>query len=430
MSLRVAVVGSGIAGLTAAWLLNRGGHRVVLFERQGRVGMDAHSAEIPTGPEDVGVDVPVRVFNRRLWPSLSALADELEVPSRPVDVASSFSELSGQTFFRYGTVNAAKVSIPYVPPRYLNGRALSIISGIAQFRLSGALDLQNGTLNDRPLRQYLADGDYSEAFIEDFLYPAIGTICTCSRSSVAEYPARVIVESLFDIFLAGRLRRFKGGTRQIVRRLVADLPDLRLGVEVQRIDVNGASVQVKLADGIESFDHVVIATQANHARHLLAEETFGEEHAALERFRYDQLDVVVHTDRDLMPRAERDWASVNFFVTPDREQAASTLWVNRVEVQFEGQAPVFQTHNPLRMPASDKEVMRVRLQRPIINADSLAGYRALHALHDQPQRRIWFVGSYATRGMPLLESGVRSSQTTLARLGIEAPWVAPSHGVA
>ncbi len=426
MTVRVAVVGSGIAGLTAAWLLDRAGHRTVLFERHQRVGMDAHSAEIPTGPSDVGVDVPIRVFNRKLWPTLSALADELGVVSRPISVASSFSETTRQTFFRYGTVTAAKVSFPYVPPRYLSPRALAIISGVAQLRLAGGLDLENGTLNDRPLKAYLAEGEYSETFVEDFLYPAIGTICTCSRDSVAEYPARVIIESLFDIFLAGRLRRFTGGTRQIVRRLVANLPDVRLGTGVQQVTASDDGVDIKLADGVERFDHVVIATQANHARALLSPTAFAPEHDALERFRYDQLDVVVHTDRALMPRAERDWASVNFFVSPEREQAASTLWVNRVEVEFEGQSPVFQTHNPLWAPEANKEMLRVRLQRPVVNADSLRGYEMLQALHREPDRRIWFVGSYATRGMPLLESGVRSSESTVAHLGVRAPWSTPS----
>ena len=421
MTLRVAVVGSGIAGLTAAWLLNRAGHETVLFERNLRIGMDAHSAEIRTGPEDVGVDVPVRVFNRRLWPNLSALADALDVPSRPIDVASSFSEVSGETFFRYGTVQAARLSWPYVPPRYLSARALAIIAGVAQFRLAAGLDLDNGTLNDRPLRDYLAEGEYSEVFVEDFLYPAIGTICTCTRDSVAEYPARVIIESLFDIFLAGRLRRFKGGTRQIVRRIVADLPDVRLGAGVRDLSLEANHVNVHLADGIEAFDHVVLATQANHALSLLPPD-LTREHETLAQFEYDQLDVVVHTDKELMPAATRDWASVNFFVAPDRDQAASTLWVNRVEVQFEGHAPVFQTHNPLRVPAPDKEVMRVRLQRPVVNARSLKGYHELQRLHRQPGRRLWFVGSYATRGMPLLESGVTSSQATLAHLGVKAPW--------
>ncbi|MEL7372168.1 MAG: FAD-dependent oxidoreductase, partial [Myxococcota bacterium] len=362
MSLRVAVVGSGISGLTAAWLLNRAGHRTVLFERRDRVGMDAHSAEMPAGPDDVGVDVPVRVFNRRLWPSLSALADELEVPSRAVDVASSFSEQTGETFFRYGTVNAASVSFPYVPLRYLSARCLAIIAGVTQFRLSAGLDLHNEALSDRPLRDYLAAGEYGETFVEDFLYPAIGTICTCSRESVAEYPARVIIRSLFDIFLAGRLRRFNGGTRQIVRRLVDNLPDIRLGVGVQAIEPSNGHIDLKLSDGTERFDHVVVATQANHAIGLLTTDAKREQ-SILDKFRYDQLDVVVHTDPSLMPQNKKDWASVNFFVTPDRDQAASTLWVNRVEVQFEGHAPVFQTHNPLVPPAPDKEVLRVTLQR-------------------------------------------------------------------
>ena len=419
MSFRVAVVGSGISGLTAAWLLQQAGHRPVLFERNSRVGMDAHSAELPTGPDDIGVDVPIRVFNRRLWPNLSALADALDVASRPIDVASSFSEATGQTFFRYGTVKAASLSIPYVPARYLGGRALSIISEVTRFRFAAGLDLRAGALGDRPLHAYLADGEYSEAFVEDFLYPAIGTICTCSRDSVSEYPARVIVQSLFDIFLAGRLRRFTGGTRQIVRRLVDDLPDVRLNTPVRRLtrDVEGAHVH--LADGVETFDHAVIATQANHAISLLP-DGFDRECEMLSQFRYDGLDVVVHTDRSLMPSAENDWTSVNFFVSPDRSEAASTLWVNRVEVQFEGMAPVFQTHNPLHTPAD--EVLRVSLQRPVVNADSLAGYEALRRMHGEPGRRVWFAGSYATRGMPLLESGVCSSMAAVAELGVGAPW--------
>jgi predicted NAD/FAD-binding protein len=416
--MRIGVVGSGIAGLSAAWLLERGGHEVTLLERLPEIGMRAHGV-------DVGghtVDVPLRVFNPLLWRNLVALADALSLPSRAVDVACSFGDLDGEVYLRYTNLEQQSRNWPLgFQPRYLP-RHLEALFNVGKLRVAGGRDLGRGELAELRFGDYLDDSGYGDRFVLGYLFPLLATVCTCSNEALRAYPADVLVDALNRVLVATSLRRVEGGTNTIVRALVDQLSDVRTSVEVRAIEPTPGAALVHLAGGGEtlSFEHVLLATQANHAVDLL-DEKCGRERALLARVPYEGADISVHTDLRFLPARREDWSPLNFQSPADRAASMSTIFVNRID-GFDEAEPVLQTWNPLMDVAPDHEVMRTHLERPVVTHDSARAVAELRALDDEVDRRVWLVGSYASEGVPLLESGVASSLRVAERLGVARPW--------
>jgi predicted NAD/FAD-binding protein len=165
---------------------------------------------------------------------------------------------------------------------------------------------------------------------------------------------------------------------------------------------------VQRLSGVESFDHVVLATQANQALALWQDAT-AEEAAALQGFSYRALEVVMHRDASLMPARRADWSPVNARVCAGQDRPESTIWVNAVQPALRHAPLALQTVQPQRQVRDDLVISRARFERPLVDAASQRALAALQQLQARPGRRVWLCGSYAQPGVPLLESAVRSA---------------------
>jgi predicted NAD/FAD-binding protein len=170
----------------------------------------------------------------------------------------------------------------------------------------------------------------------------------------------------------------------------------------------------------EHFDHVVLATQANQARRLLADAR-PDEAAMLGGFHYEPVQVVTHTDTALLPARRRDWSPVNLWVSREQGLAESTIWVNAVQPALRSSAPVFQTVHPLRPVPEELVLGCAQFERPLVDARSQQALAQLQRLQAQADRRVWFCGAYAQAGIPLLESAVCSAFEVAALLGADLP---------
>lgn len=420
-ALKIAVVGSGIAGLSAAWLLGRD-HEVTIFEKHEHLGMDARSLDLPGGGESARIDVPLRVFFEGFYPNLSALYQRLGIQSAPINYSASFSSLHEQAYFRYHNVQVGRRSLPLIKGfRSLSPGALRMGWEILRLFRQSSKSMQAGLSDDMTLEAYLNEQAFSPALAHGFLYPAFSAICTCSLDSVKAYPARVILDYLNSGLLLSSMRRVTQGTREVVRRLSKHAHQVHLSYPVVDISRNNEKVVIRTSGGADEFDHVVLATQANQASWLLRHGA-SEERAALDLFSYEPSRVVVHTDTRLAPNGgEAHWAPVNFLQAGGDSAPMATIWMNAIQ-PMPASDPVFQTWNPVLEPESSSVLGQAEFERPVVNAESLRGLRRLSALHQQPGRRIWFCGSYAAPGIPLLESAVSSAMLIAERLGVECPW--------
>jgi predicted NAD/FAD-binding protein len=433
---------------------------VALFERHPRPGFIAHSVDVDAGHGRLRVDVPIRVFYAGYYPTLVKLYAELGVATEAVSYASSFHDERGQLFFRYRNWLAGGGSYSWVAPQdFVGTRGAAtrrIVAGALAFRRRAPGALARGELAGMTLGEYLRHAAVPDAFVHGLLLPAVATICTCAYEDALRFPAAVIVDYLARGLTREPVRRAAAGADDVAQRLCMGIragtgAGIRAGMHAgahgganvgsevllaQRLQGlrreepgaatgsrssagagagpgPGRGVALRLADGsVRRFHHVVLATQANQALALLDDATAAER-AVLAAFSYRPVEVVMHRDARLLPARPSQWSAVNLLVTPGQAQPQSTIWVNAVQPALAAsahRAPIFQTVHPLQAPREELVISHARFERPVVNAASELALQGLARLHAEPARRVWFCGSYAQPGIPLLESAVRSAE--------------------
>lgn len=416
--LRVAVVGAGLAGLAAAWLLARR-HAVVLFERRPAPGFTAQSVSVAdAGGGRQRVDVPLRVFYPGYYPTLTRLYDSLGVSSQSVSYAATLTDAAGRPYFRWRNLLLGGRSIATWAPRdaTLGARAWRIAAGMHAF--ARAARRADEATAGRSIGEFCARLRLGEDFVEGFLLPAICTVCTCGTEQARAFPAEVIVEYLQRGLARQAVRRAMHGADEVQRRLLEGIPEHRGDARIRTLRRGAAEVRLVHEDGHEeAFDHIVLATQANQALALLGGSARIDEAALLASFRYVPVEVLTHRDTALMPPQRRDWSPVNLLVDPAHDAPASTIWINAVQPALRDAPDVFQTVHPLRQPREELLIGRARFERPLVGAASGTALQTLERLQREEGRRLWFCGSYAAPGIPLLESAVASAAAVAERLG-------------
>jgi predicted NAD/FAD-binding protein len=425
--MKIGIVGSGIAGLSAAWLLSRKGHEVVLYEKQSRVGVDSHSVVCRDGDESFFVDVPSRLLNGALWPALLELFESTGIETIPVDSTQGFAQGNSKPYFNFCFEDLHAV----LPKLLLNSESRKIVADISRLRKQGSRDLTNGLSPDLTFGEYIDQAGYSSEFTFGFLYPVLSsTVCTCSSAAIENYPAVILLEALFRLTSKRKsndawLLRSRHGTQDIANRLSADCSHVTTNVNVDSVSSHEKHVRVSSSftkdDGSieEYFDHVIIAVQANHAMRMLAQPS-NLEIEMLTSFGYEDVEIVLHFDKNLLPSDKNTWSTFNFATNDqpkDCRHAACSIWLNRFYNRGKSETDLFQTINPLYSPAREKTLCRRILQRPVVTRNSFKGWRLIDELNRQPDRRIWFAGSYASYGVPLLETGLLSARKVVEEIG-------------
>ena len=406
MAQRIAIIGSGMAGLAASWFLGER-HTVTLFERQPRLGIGAHSVQAPGGV----VDVPLRVIYPGYYPELFALLAQTGMQVEPLDASLGFSDLGGASYFRYSNLHALGKTLPWVTPAtWLRSAPRHILFDLARFLWEAPKALVTGALHDRTIGDYLDLQKYSSAFTDRFLVPAFAGINTVSCQEVRDYPAELIAQYFNRDFIVSSVYRAVGGAHAIAQALSARVAQLRLDARIRSVRRHADHVVITMEDGsAETFDAVVFATQANQITAML-QDASPDERTIMQTVRYGGVRVVMHHDARLMPGDRKDWGPVNYVVSPDHDRPMVSIWVNRLLQGYDDARPLFQTINPMREPAPELVLQDCSLQRPIVDLATQANLQQLDVLHAQPGRRVFFCGSYAAQGIPLLESAVASAR--------------------
>ena len=439
--MKIAIVGSGIAGLAACHLLAGRGHEVHLYESQDRLGMSAQTVEFDshvTGGSMLLGDVPSRMFNAGLWPNVVELYRTLGIEVAAVDATQSYrlvqdqSTLQLQLPFRWTReiIRAATSAVSSLVGsqtdqrdeennrRTLKDQRSEFLSEMTRLRDQGHRDI-SGLDPTMTFSNYLDRNEFSAAFRETFLYPALSsTVCTCSHAAINEYPAVVLLDAMRHISGDQRLSRVAQGSRAVSQALSRAATRVHLGTPVKSVEHEKGGVSLVSSEGETQFDHAVIATQANHVAGIVSVLSAAEKDV-LEGFRYENVEIAIHTDQRLMPIEKSEWATFNFVACDEEDESMCTVWMNRFHSNWSDAgltSPIFQTIRPIQEIREDRLVRYTKLQRPIVDASSWQRWKILREFHHQQDRRIWFCGSYAVPGVPLLESGVSSAMEISAAI--------------
>ena len=409
MSCRVAIIGSGISGLTAGWLLGKK-HQVTIFERGDRLGLGHHGCEIDVDGRKTWIDIPPRITNAIHYPSLFGLLEELGLQTFSVKQQASFSELSGKTYLSFRTVTLGKLAPTFPKLGFSTALWLTRYSSdlVRFFSMLWWTDLER--VPAVTLKAFLHQNRFDRELIHRFLYPMWALICTCDVESLERFPAKDMMKIFYSFTSVTATKRIRGGVRAFEKAIIGHVDQVRLNHAVESIVDHGDQISVCHSSGEESFDHVVLGTQPHRAS-LLLKSSFSEERECLESVPATDAKMVIHTDSNLMPKRQCDWTAINLFWDKKQEQATATMWMNQLESKSLGRQNIFQSWQPLLPIQSEKILGEVTLQRSLVNSISERRMKKLRRMMtSEKKRRLWFVGSYVVEGVPLLENGVRAAR--------------------
>jgi predicted NAD/FAD-binding protein len=413
--MRIAVVGSGIAGLGAAWRLSRA-HEVVLYEADARLGGHTHTHRVSQAGREYAVDSGFIVFNRHNYPLLSRLFDELRVPSQPTTMG--FSVQDARSGLEY---NATSLPGLFCQKRnLLSPRFLRMVREILRFyRESPAL---LDTPGEGPtLGDYLHAHGYSPLFVRDHIVPMASALWSSPSDAILAFPARHLVRfmanhRMLQVDARPEWRVVTGGSDSYVRALQADWNvQVRVATPVRRLRREGGGVQVEtLGGGTESFDHAVLACHADDALALLADAD-DTERAVLGAFTFQDNDTVLHTDARLLPSRRAAWAAWNAYVPAAPEAPCTVSYCMNLLQSLDAPEPFVVTLNRSTDIDPAKVLARMRYRHPVYTHASVAaqGRRA----EVQGRRATWFCGAYW--GFGFHEDGLRSGVDVARALGAD-----------
>lgn len=413
--MRIAVIGSGIAGLGAAWLLSRE-HEVVLFEREARLGGHTHTHRVEQGGKAYSVDSGFIVMNPQNYPLLTALFDELGVPTQPTTM--SFSVQDARSGLEY---NATSLDSLFCQRRNLvSPKFWRMVRDITRFyREAPALLAEAG---DGPsLGDYLRDNDYSPMFVEDHLVPMACALWSSPSQSILQFPAKYLVRfmdnhHMLQVSDRPAWRVVAGGSSSYIEALRRQWKvQVRLSSPARRVRREAERAFVATDDGEEAFDQVLLACHSDQALALLADPSDAERQV-LGAIPYQANETVLHTDARLLPKNRRAWAAWNAYV-PAAPGAACTVSYCMNHLQsLESERPFVVTLGRGQDIDPARVLARMRYHHPVYTHASVAAQARRGEINGV--NRTWYAGAYW--GFGFHEDGLRSGVEVARALGV--PW--------
>ena len=421
--MKVAIIGSGVSGLGAAYAL-KDVHDVTVFEKDSRLGGHANTVRIDYDGAEIDVDTGFIVYNSRNYPNLVGLLDTLGVESAETDMSFAFAGGGREWSSNFPRgVFAQKRNIA-------NPAFLRMLADISRFNRQAHDDLARGAVDDLTLGGYLRLRGYGKAFERNYLLPMGAAIWSTSEGGVAQAPAESFLRFFANHSLLQMVqptwRTIRGGSQAYVARIGALLGDrTRLGVGVALVRRLAQGVEVIDTTGARAlFDQVIFACHSDQALGLL-EDPDAEERDFLGAIRYAPNTAYLHRDAALMPSRRAAWGSWNYLVGQTADAPGGvTYWMNSLQ-HIDAQRPLFVSLNPASPPDPALTFQVFDYDHPQFDTPSLASQRRFGRI--QGRGGAWYAGAWLGYGFH--EDGLTAGLRVAHALGGSVPWTFVDHRI-
>ena len=405
--MKIAVIGSGISGLSAAYFLSKH-HKVDLYEQNSHFGGHSYTYDIKEEDKIIPVDLGFIVFNELTYPNLINFFNELKVPFEKSNM--SFSVSIKNTNIEYGgsgfnAIFANKLNL-------FNFNFLKMIREIISF-YNYAPSLLNNNANEETLGNYLERSKLSKYFIEYHIIPMVAAIWSMPFSKAKEMPLKLFL----NFFINHGLFRLKNRpqwytvtnrSRSYVKKILDKISgEIFKNYKINNISRSDENVRISIGNEYLDYDHVVLACHADQSLNILEEPTVKEKEI-LSKFTYVSNRAFLHTDENLMPLRKKAWSSWNS-ITKDNKTCV-TYWLNKLQ-KLKTDKNYFLTLNPVEEIDQNKIIKQEKFTHPYFNSENVSLQKDLHLL--QGRKRAWFCGSYFGYGFH--EDGLRSSMELIKK---------------
>lgn len=415
--MKIAIIGSGISGLTAAFMLNKH-HDICLYEAADRLGGHTATKHVNVNNKDYNIDTGFIVFNDWTYPNFIKLMDELGVESQPATMG--FSVFNPADGFEYAGTNLATL---FAQKRNLFSlKHWRMLKDIVRFNKEALLDLKAGNLlPNETLGEYLLRKKYSTAFIERYLIPMGSAIWSATQGAMLDFPLAFFIRffenhGLLNVVNRPQWRVIKGGSKSYIDPLIASFKhNIKLNSSVDSILRKGSGVSIT-ANGItEDYDHVVLACHSDQALATLSDPT-ADELKILQAIQYQNNSVVLHTDTRLLPRRKSTRSSWNYLLQTNKQQSLPILTYSMNILQsIESDIEFCVTLNADDYIDPQKILGQYQYAHPVFTQEAIHAQQQWQTINGV--NNTWFCGAYWFNGFH--EDGVNSALRVARALGVE-----------
>lgn len=409
---KVAIIGTGIAGMSAAWLLNSH-YDITVFEQNDYVGGHTNTVEVEEAGQKIPVDTGFIVFNKTNYPHLVRLFEKLEVPYKPSTMSFSVQNIPGNLEFNGSGINGifGQRRNLFRPSFY------RMLSEIMRFNKESILTLDDPIYKNYTISDYIEEKQYSRQFLETYLLPMNSAIWSTPPETSLEFPFVTLVRFFKNHGLLGVNTHFQwftvdGGSRTYRDKLIAPFRQkIKTNARVIEILESDKGVAVKTSDAkMHYFDKVLVATHADQALAMLKKPTV-EQFRLLSPFAYQKNNVTLHNDASVMPRRRRLWSAWNYRLEgKNGSWITSTVYNMNILQNLPAKKDYLLSVNDPGNIDLKKIIRQIRYDHPVFNLAAIKAQEELPTLNDEG--KIYFCGSYFGYGFheDALKSGIAAAE--------------------
>ena len=421
--MKIAIIGSGISGLSSAWMLNKK-HDITLFEKNATLGGHSNTASINYHDNRIDVDTGFIVFNFKTYPNLKAFFELLGVEIQKSNMSFGIKDLDSG--FEYsgndlGGLFAQKKN-------FFNLKYLKMLRDILKFNKNAIKLIESKSVNidsikNQTLGKFIDDLKLGDYFKQYYLFPMAGAIWSCPLELIKNYPAKTFLQFFYNHGLLTVTNQpqwysVKGGSKEYVKKMSASFKDkIKLNSNIVTSTQSGEKIILTDDKGEKyEFDHVIFASHADQTHAIIADKTKDEEDI-LSKIKYSKNTAFLHKDQNQMPKKKKAWASWVYLSKQNENKVSLTYWMNNLQ-NISDKNPLFVTLNPIEKIKEANIFGIFDYEHPVFDYEAIQSQENLHKI--QGKRNIWFCGAWTKYGFH--EDGLNSAIKVAKEFGVEMPW--------